>query len=886
MRLGRHSVAFSAAAIFLLVASCKDVVAPPAVASISISDNALDLVPDETEQLTATPKESSGSPLTRAVTWTSSAPSVATVVDGLVTARETGTAVITASSEGIAVTANVTVDDGGLISPAGNLISVLGGQFVLEVPSSAVSQTSPVMMTPADSPPASSRLVRGTAVSLRTPAQLIQPAILAIKYDPGQALGSPESGLRMFRAVGTTWQELSETSVDVASRTVRGGITGPGTYAVLIQAPIAKISVVPGSKSLSAGDAFAFKATAQDADGAVLADRGTTWTSSAPDILAIDGATGAVTAKAPGNAVVTAQAEGISGTATVTVTPGSASQISIVAGDQQTADTSAAVAVAPSVRVTDALGFNVSGATVSFSVASGNGSVTPASVLTDANGLASATRWTLGPQQGTNSLTASIDASHYVTFTAAATQPPAPVASVSISPATPTIAAGQTLAFSAGARDAAGNLLSGRAASWSVSDPGTLQIDPKSGVATAVQPGTATVSVVVEGKSASTQVVVTPGLASRIFIVAGDKQSADTSSAVPIAPSVRVNDKLGFAIVGASVSFTVTAGGGSVTPATVITDGTGTATVSRWVLGKVAGNNSLTATVANAGSVTLTAVATQPSAPPPPSPPPSPPPPPPLPTVRIVTFGDSNTDAGYSGTNPNFVAVSYVSSDPARAPPEAPNDATQVAGKIEAKWSAVRANPIIAVNHGISGTRSGDGRTGAMAPNALLSVNGVTRFEAEVLGVGYPWSGGESGDMYPAGAILRRKSFIPGPLDFAYVSIGTNDFADNLTTDQSAANISWMIDRWVGAGHAASHLIITTLAPRVGSNGLIPPLNTRIRTIAASRGVGLIDISARVSDDNSVTWRSASDNIGDGIHYSETVRDWIAGQVVSYMLQH
>jgi hypothetical protein len=173
-----------------------------------------------------------------------------------------------------------------------------------------------------------------------------------------------------------------------------------------------------------------------------------------------------------------------------------------------------------------------------------------------------------------------------------------------------------------------------------------------------------------------------------------------------------------------------------------------------------------------------------------------------------------------------------------------------------------------------------------MAPNALLQVNGVTRFEAEVLGFGYPWSGGESGEMYPQGAILRRKSFIPGPLDFAYVSIGTNDFADNLTTDQSAANISWMIDRWVGAGHSASHFIITTLAPRIGSNGLIPPLNTRIRSIAVARGVGLVDIAARTSDDNGATWRSASDNVGDSIHYSEAVRDWIAGQVVTYMLQH
>jgi GDSL-like lipase/acylhydrolase family protein/Big-like domain-containing protein len=887
MRPGRYSAALSVLAVFAMLGSCKDVVAPPAVATISLSDNSPDLVPDETEQVVATPREASGSPLARPITWSSSAPQIATVADGLVTAHQAGTAVITAASEGISAAANVTVDDGGLMSPAGNLISVLGGEFVLQVPSAAVSQLAPVMMAPADSPPASSRLVRGSAVSLRIQAPLIQPAILAIRYDPSQVLNSPESGLRMFRAVGSAWQELPESSVDIASRTVRGSITGPGTYAILIQAAVAGISVTPASKSLNAGETFAFASTAEDADGVPLAGRAVSWESSAPQVLQIDGTSGVATARAPGTAVVTAQAEGISGNATVTVTPGAASQILIVAGDGQIADTSAAVTVVPSVKVTDALGFSVAAASVTFAVTSGGGSVSPASVLTDANGIASVSQWKLGPQKGTNTLTASIDASHFVTFTATGSQPPAPVASVAIVPATPTIAAGQSLGFSAVAKDADGNVLNGRTASWSVSDPVVLQIDPASGAASALQPGATTVSVIVEGKTAATQVSVAPGPATRIFIVAGDKQTADAGSPVPVAPSVRVNDKLGFAIVGASVSFTVTSGGGSVTPATVFTDATGTATVSKWVLGNSAGDNSLTATVAGAGSITLTSVGTQPAAPPPPPPPPpGPPPPPPPPTVRIVTFGDSNTDAGYSGTNPVFVAVGYVSSDPARAPPEALNNPTQLAGKIEAKWSAVRANPIIAVNHGISGTRSGDGRTGATAPNALLQVNGVARFDAEVLGTGYPWNGGESGDMYPNGAILRRKSFVPGPLDFAYVSIGTNDFADNLTTDQSAANISSMIDRWIAAGHAASHFIITTLAPRDGSLGLIPPLNTRIRAIAAARGVGLIDIAGRTSDDNGATWRSTADNVGDSIHYSEAVRDWIADQVVSYMLQH
>jgi lysophospholipase L1-like esterase len=251
--------------------------------------------------------------------------------------------------------------------------------------------------------------------------------------------------------------------------------------------------------------------------------------------------------------------------------------------------------------------------------------------------------------------------------------------------------------------------------------------------------------------------------------------------------------------------------------------------------------------------------------------------------VRIVTFGDSNTDAGWSGTNSNFVATSYVSVEGPHMGPNY-NDPTQLAGKIEAKWRAASSVSFAAVNHGISGTSTGAGRTGSGAPNAREVVDGVTRFAGEVLGAGYPWSGGESGPYFPNGAIRRVAAFIPGPNDFVYVSMGTNDSNAGLDAQQSAANINWMIDQWVGTGHSIDHFILTTLAPRPTTGAAIVLINTQIRQIAASRGVPLIDIAQRTSDDNGYTWRSKDDHVGDELHYSEAVRDWIAGQVVSYLL--
>jgi hypothetical protein len=61
--------------------------------------------------------------------------------------------------------------------------------------------------------------------------------------------------------------------------------------------------------------------------------------------------------------------------------------------------------------------------------------------------------------------------------------------------------------------------------------------------------------------------------------------------------------------------------------------------------------------------------------------------------------------------------------------------------------------------------------------------------------------------------------------------------------------------------------------------------NNQIRSLAAQKGVQLVDLAARTSDDNGLTWRSSADIISDGanIHYSEVVRDWLADQVVSIM---
>ncbi len=262
------------------------------------------------------------------------------------------------------------------------------------------------------------------------------------------------------------------------------------------------------------------------------------------------------------------------------------------------------------------------------------------------------------------------------------------------------------------------------------------------------------------------------------------------------------------------------------------------------------------------------------------------------PAVRVVTFGDSNTDWGLDGTSPNVLATSYISGSPHSAA-MLPHTSDQLADKIETRWRAVRSNAIRAVNHAISGTTTGGGGYGGPnrrwtgAPQARTRAGGVTRFEGEVLGSKWPWSGGEPvNEKYPDGSLRRIQSFVPGTNDFAYISMGTNDPSNGMSTSQTLANLSWMIDRWLAAGKRADHFLLTTLAPRSDKwGGTIPQINEGIRALATSKGAVLIDLASYTSADGGRTWRSSSLHVGDGVHYGEAVRDWLAGRVVDEMLR-
>jgi hypothetical protein len=115
-----------------------------------------------------------------------------------------------------------------------------------------------------------------------------------------------------------------------------------------------------------------------------------------------------------------------------------------------------------------------------------------------------------------------------------------------------------------------------------------------------------------QGTNATTLVSATAvaGPATVLRIAAGNLangQTGDVGQPVPIRPAVELFDSFGNGVSGATVNFTVTGGGGSVTGGAALVGANGVATVGSWTLGTSAGVNTLQAAHGALTPVTFTA---------------------------------------------------------------------------------------------------------------------------------------------------------------------------------------------------------------------------------------------------------------------------------------
>ncbi|HEX8429757.1 MAG TPA: Ig-like domain-containing protein [Longimicrobium sp.] len=291
-----------------------------------------------------------------------------------------------------------------------------------------------------------------------------------------------------------------------------------------------------------------------------------------------------------------------------------------------TSTAGAALSIPPAVRVFDDEGTGVEGVTVTFTVGSGNGSVTGATAVTNFDGVATVGSWKLGNAVGANTLVATAEGLNAVTFTATGIAGQAATIRV-ISGDAQTGTAGTALPapFTVRVSDQFDNPVSGAVVTFAVTSGGgtvapltantnaqglataTLTLGRTSGAntVTATTPGAAPVTF-----TATARV----GAAAAIAKTAGDNQTAQVNSAVTTAPVVTVTDAAGNGVPGVVVTFTVASGGGRVANTTATTGTTGTASSGTWTLGPTVGANTLTASAAGVtGTVTFTATATPPS---------------------------------------------------------------------------------------------------------------------------------------------------------------------------------------------------------------------------------------------------------------------------------
>jgi uncharacterized protein YjdB len=190
------------------------------------------------------------------------------------------------------------------------------------------------------------------------------------------------------------------------------------------------------------------------------------------------------------------------------VNPAAASAITLVSGNNQTANFGTALAQPIVAKVADAFGNGVAGVQVTFNPTSGGGSVTPASMSSNASGLAS-TQWTLGAagtqtlQVASTGLTGSP-----ITVNATGGSGPGPLATTTVSPHLDTLTSfTDTRQITAQGRDASNNLVGGTW-TWVSRNPAAATVNTNGLVTTVADGSTYIVATETGGTKDSALIVV------------------------------------------------------------------------------------------------------------------------------------------------------------------------------------------------------------------------------------------------------------------------------------------------------------------------------------------------------------------------------------------
>ena len=424
------------------------------VASVTLQPPGATLAKGSSTQFTAIVKDASGNVLTdRPITWASSNSSVLFVDQtGGALGVGAGDATVSATCEGVTGTALVTV----------TIVPVASVTVTPSPASVSVGQTMTLTATVKD---ANGNVLTGRVVAWST-------------SNPGVATVSPTGAVTGVAAGTVTITATSE------------GKSGTSTVNVTF-APVGTVTVTPSSTTIIVGQSTTLTATVKDVNGNTVL-RTVSWSSNKPAKATVT-SSGVVTAVDTGAVTITATAEGVSGTASVTILPVPVASVTVT-------PSSATIDVGKTVQLTavtkDANGNVLTGRTIAWSTSDATvATVSSTGVVTGAGsgGKSATITATSEGKSGTSTITVN----------------PVPVGSVTVTPAPASVAVGLTVQLTATVKDANGLIVTDRPVTWTSANPAVATVS-STGLVTGVTVGTVTISAKAETKTGTSSVTVTP----------------------------------------------------------------------------------------------------------------------------------------------------------------------------------------------------------------------------------------------------------------------------------------------------------------------------------------------------------------------------------------
>jgi hypothetical protein len=377
---------------------------------------------------------------------------------------------------------------------------------------------------------------------------------------------------------------------------------------VVVRQSVANVDVGRASGDstivLSEGAQLQLRARAMDARGYLIAGLETSWHIDDSTVAALD-STGLLTGRSSGRTTIGAKIEGVADRTSVSVvTPASA--ISLVAGISQRAVAGKTLSQALVVRATNRHNAPAAGKRVTFRLAEGQGSVDPASAVTDADGRARAT-WTLGADPGRQTLFATVENVDSALAILAEADPIASNTRVTSLVEGLSGHAGELLADSVAVRitDSTGRALPDVPVRWTPVDGGSVEVASARTDSLGVASARWTLARKTGTQRLRAQVGAGPGLGippvtfnamalagapASVVASAGDNQRAPAGSELRKALVFRVLDATGSGV--AEAALTLSPSGGILSDTALITDSLGVAR-TRWTMGHSAGDYSL-----------------------------------------------------------------------------------------------------------------------------------------------------------------------------------------------------------------------------------------------------------------------------------------------------